>query len=163
QQLPVIRGLIRDYGGTEADAKDLFQDAVLLVYQKARQPDFQLSSKFSTYFYGICRNLLLNRRTKKSATAEVTLTEDTKYIADDSSLEADLLQVEQGKLFWRAFRQLGEDCQKVLEMFFQKIPMESIATQMGFGSEGYAKRRKRQCKDRLTELAKNDPAYPELL
>ncbi|MFN0216688.1 MAG: RNA polymerase sigma factor, partial [Saprospiraceae bacterium] len=42
QQLPVIRGLIRDYGGTEADAKDLFQDAVLLVYQKARQPDFQL-------------------------------------------------------------------------------------------------------------------------
>ncbi|MFN0175705.1 MAG: RNA polymerase sigma factor [Saprospiraceae bacterium] len=163
QQLPVIRGLIRHYGGLEAYAKDIFQDAVLLVYQKARQPDFQLSSKFSTYFYGICRNLWLNRCTKKSASSEVTLTEDAKYIADGSSLEEELLQVEQGKLFWRAFRQLGEDCQKILELFFQKTPMEAIATQMGFGSEGYAKRRKRQCKDRLTELAQNDPAYPELL
>ena len=71
--------------------------------------------------------------------------------------------VERGNLFWNAFRQLGEDCQKVLELFFQKIPMETIATQMGYGSEGYAKRRKLQCKDRLTELIKQDPAYPELL
>ncbi|MBC7773999.1 MAG: sigma-70 family RNA polymerase sigma factor [Phycisphaerae bacterium] len=64
QQLPVIRSIIRHYGGSEADAKDIFQDAVLLVYQKARQPDFQLSSKFSVYFYGVCRNLWLNRCTK---------------------------------------------------------------------------------------------------
>ncbi len=163
QQRPIIRGLVRNYGGSEADAKDIFQDAVLLVYQKAQRPDFQLISKFSTYFYGVCHNLWLNRCTKKSTTAEVTLTEDAKYIPDDSSLEEDLMNVEQGKLFWRAFRQLGEDCQKVLELFFQKIPMEAIAAQMGFGSEGYAKRRKRQCKDRLTELAKQDPAYLELL
>ena len=40
--------------------------------------------------------------------------------------------------------------------------MKIIAERMGFGSEGYAKRRKGQCKDRLTELVKNDPAYKEL-
>lgn len=162
-QFPLIRSLICDYGGSEADARDAFQDAILVVYQKAGQPDFQLSSKFGTFFYGICRNLWLNRRTKKSALAEVTLTDDAKYIADDTSLMDDLLRVEQGNLFWRAFRQLGEDCQKLLELFFQKIPMESIAVQMGYGSEGYAKRRKLQCKDRLIELVKKDPAFPELM
>jgi RNA polymerase sigma factor (sigma-70 family) len=162
-QFPIIRSLIRNYGGSEADAKDIFQDAVLVVYQKAQQPDFHLSSKFSTFFYGICRNLWLNRRTKKSASYEVTYTDAVKSIGDDSSLDEDLLYVEQGNLFWSAFRKLEEDCKKLLELFFQKIPMEVIAVQMGYGSGGYAKRRKLQCKDRLTELVKKDPAYRELI
>ncbi|MEO6039573.1 MAG: sigma-70 family RNA polymerase sigma factor [Saprospiraceae bacterium] len=162
-QFPVICGLIRNYGGSEADARDIFQDAILVVYQKAQQPDFQLTSQFSTFFYGICRNLWLNTRTKKSASAEVTFTEDVKYITDEIALEDELLYVEQGNLFWSAFRQLGADCQQLLELFFQKIPMETIATRMGYGSEGYAKRRKRQCKDRLIELVKKNPAYRELL
>lgn len=145
---PVIFSLIRDHGGSEADAKDIFQDALLLIYKKAQQADFQLSSQFGTFLYGICRNLWFNRRNKKFATSEVTLSEDVKYIADDSSLESELLYVEQGNLFWRAFSQLGEDCRKLLELFFQKKSMETIAAQMGYGSEGYAKRRKLQCKDR---------------
>jgi RNA polymerase sigma factor (sigma-70 family) len=160
---PVIRGLVRDRGGTEADAKDIFQDAILVIYKKAQQPGFQISSQFGTFLYGICRNLWLNRCTKKSASAEVTLSDDAKYIPEDDSFEADLLHVEQGNLFWRAFRQLGEDCKKLLELYFQKVPMDAIATQMGYGSEGYARRRKLQCKDRLVELAKADPAYGELL
>jgi len=162
-QLPVICRLIGANGGTEADAKDVFQDAVLVVYRKARQPGFELTSQFGTYFYGICRNLWLNHRAKKFTTAEVTLSEDAKYISGDLSVEADLLHVERGNLFWKAFRQLGEDCRKLLELFFQKIPMETIATKMGYGSEAYARRRKLQCKQRLTDLVKNDPAYRELL
>ena len=163
EQLPVITSLIHKYGGSDSDAKDIFQDAVLIVYQKARQPDFLLSSQFSTFFYGICRNLWLNCRTKKSATAEVTFPKEVKYIADDIPTEAELLLVERGNLFRKAFRQLGEDCQQLLELFFQKIPMEMIATRMGYGSEGYARRRKLQCKQRLVELVKADPAYRELL
>lgn len=163
EQLPAIRHLARHVGGSDTEIKDIFQDAVLIIYQKARQPGFQLTSQFSTYFFGICRNLWLNLRTKKSASAEVTLTEDVKYIAEDISTESEWLQVERGNLFWKAYRQLGDDCQKLLELFFQKIPMETIADRMGYGSEGYARRRKLQCKERLTELIKKDPAYRELL
>ncbi len=163
EQFPIIRNLLREYGGSEADAKDIFQDAVLVMYKKAQQPDFQLTSQFSTFFYSVCRNLWLSRRSKKSATSEVTISEDAKYTADETSPEAELLQVERDNLFWRAFRQLGEDCQKLLELFFQKLPMETIAVQMGFGSEGYARRRKLQCKDRLVELVKSNPAYRELI
>lgn len=163
EQFPVIRGLLRNYGGSEMDAKDVFQDAVLVVYQKAKQPDFQLTSQFGTFFYSVCRNLWFSRRSKKSATSEVTISEDAKYTANEISPEAELLQVERDNLFWCAFRQLGEDCQKLLELFFQKLPMETIAVQMGFGSEGYARRRKLQCKDRLVELVKSNPAYRELI
>ena len=163
EQLPVIHRLIANHGGSPANAQDIFQDAVLIVFQKARKHGFQLSSQFSTFFYGICRNLWLNCRTKKSTSAEVTLTKDIKYIPDDTALEDDLLYVEQGNLFWKAFRQLGEDCQQVLELFFQKTQMDAIAAKMGYGSAGYAKRRKMQCKERLTELIRNSPDYSELI
>lgn len=163
EQFPAIRDLLRKTGGSETDAKDVFQDAVLVVYQKAKQPDFQLTSQLSTFFYGICRNLWLNRRSKKSTFSEVAIPEDEQYTIGENSPEAEFLQVERDNLFWSAFRQLGDDCQKLLELFFQKLPMETIAAQMGFGSEGYARRRKLQCKARLVELVKNRPEYRELL
>lgn len=157
---PAIRKLVQDYGGSEADAQDVFQDATIVIYEKAQNPDFQLTSQFSTFFIGICRNLWMSRRQKKSA-SEVTIPEEAKYMADES-LEIDLLQVERGKLFYKALRELGEDCQKLLQLFFQKNSMEDIAAAMGFGSEGYARRRKSQCKDRLVELVKHAPEFQEL-
>ena len=157
---PLIRRLILDNGGSEADAKDVFQDAIIVLYEKAKKPDFQLTSKFSTFFYGVCRNLWWSRQQKKSA-SEVTIPEHAKYIPDEAS-EVDLLQVERGKLFYKALRALGEDCQRLLQLFFQKLSMDEIAREMGFASEGYARRRKSQCKDRLVELIKNDAEFPDL-
>lgn len=157
---PAIHALIRDNGGSEDDAKDIFQDATIVVFEKSRKPDFQLTSQFSTFFYGICRNLWMTWRQKKAA-SEVTIPEDAKYIADDSQ-EVDFLRVERGKLFFKALQSLGEDCQQVLQLFFQKTPMEEIAAQMGYGSEGYARRRKSQCKDRLIEIIENSAEFPEL-
>ena len=157
---PAVRKLVCDYGGSEEDAKDVFQDATIVIYEKAQKPDFQLTSQFSTFFIGISRNLWMSRRQKKSA-SEVTIPEDAKYMAEDSP-DIDKIQVERGKVFYRALRQLGDDCQKLLELFFQKNSMEDIAQEMGYASEGYARRRKSQCKDRLLELVKNAPEYAEL-
>lgn len=157
---PAIRKLVSDYSGSADDAKDVFQDAIMVIYEKIQKPDFQLTSQFSTFFYGICRNLWMSRQQRKSAT-EVTIPEDAKYIAEDSP-DIDMLQVERGKVFYRALRQLGADCQQLLELFFQKNSMEDIAQKMGYASEGYARRRKSQCKDRLVELVKNAPEYAEL-
>ena len=157
---PAIRRLIQEHGGSEDDAQDVFQDAVIVIYEKAQRPEFQITSKFSTFLYSVCQNLWRSRQQKKSA-AEITIPDHAKYIVDDSS-QVDFLQVERGKLFYKALRQLGADCQKLLELFFQKRSMDDIAQAMGFASEGYARVRKSQCKDRLVELIKNDPEFLEL-
>lgn len=161
--LPFIRHLVVDYGGSEADAKDVFQDAVLIIYQKARQPGFHLTCEFRTFICGVCRNLWLNRRTKKSATAEVLLSSDLEYIAGDISIETDLLYLERDRIFWHAFHRLDSDCRRVLELYFQKTPMERIAECMGYRSGAYARRRKMQCKERLIGLIQSSPDFPDLL
>lgn len=160
QLFPMIRDMVWKYGGSEQDARDVFQDAVMVIYQKAKQPEFQLTSQFSTLLYGIALNLWRSHQ-KKKTNQEVMIPEDAQYIADDLS-EFDHLKLERQSLFDKAFAQLGEDCQRLLLLFFQKKSMDEIATEIGFGSDNYAARRKHTCKERLVDMIKSYPEFREL-
>ncbi len=156
---PAVRKWVRDCGGSDDDAKDVFQDALMVIYDKAGKPDFQLTSKFSTYFLGICRNLVGNLFQKRYR-RDVTLSDELKSIAEEP---IDYEVRDRKKLLDNARKQLGHDCQRVLDLFFQGISMVEIAASLGFASEGYAKRRKHQCKERLVDLVRSQPGFEELL
>ncbi|MEO6758245.1 MAG: sigma-70 family RNA polymerase sigma factor [Saprospiraceae bacterium] len=159
---PLIAKMIREQGGAEEDARDVFQEATVVLYGKAQSPDFSIQHQFNTYFTAVCRNIWLNRLTKKSA-SDVTIDEEIKLLAGPDDLELDYLTLERQQVFDAAFVQLGPDCQRLLQLFFEKTTMAEIALLMGFASEGYARRRKFQCKDYLIELVKNHPQYQELI
>ncbi len=139
---------------------DVFQDALVVMFEKCRQEHFTLRSSFGTFLYGICRNLWGNRLQKKSRT-EVTLSEDFKF-TDSTNLEFDMQTAEEERIFWDAFRKLGADCQKLLHLFFDQKSMEEIAESMQFSSVGYAKKRKFQCKEQLIERVKGDARFVEI-
>lgn len=160
QFFPRIAHLITKNGGSTDDAQDIFQDGILLLYEKAKSPDFQLTSNFYTLLHGICRNILGNRLQKKSS-QEVTLPDDLKYTTGES-IEDDLFTLEENQLFWDSFQKLGQDCQKLLTLFFEKVKMKEITKLMDFGSESYAKKRKFQCKEKLINFIKKDARFREL-
>ena len=152
--------LITRNGGNADDAKDIFQEALIIIYEKASKPGFSLNSSLYTLIYGICRNLWGNRLQKKS-NSNVTFSEDDKY-RFDHDIEKSIEEAEENRVFWDAFGQLGEDCQKLMRLFFDKTKMEKIAELMGYGSVNYAKKRKFQCKERLVDLIKADGRFQEL-
>ncbi len=160
QFLPKISYFIKNNGGTFEDAKDVFQDALVVIYKKTRSNDFELTSGFYTLLYGICRNLWGNRLQKKSRT-EVTLTDDYKYTFEDETSRL-IEKEEENRIFWDAFRQLGQGCQRLLELFFAKTKMADIVQQLELSSVAYAKKRKFQCKEQLIKLVKADARYVEL-
>jgi hypothetical protein len=69
---------------------------------------------------------------------------------------------ERFRLYQKYFKQLNEDCQKVLELFLNKVPLREIAEIMGYSSEKYAKKRKYICKEILINNIQKDPKYKEL-
>ncbi len=152
--------LVETNHGTKEDAHDVFQEALVLMFQKVQQPDFELTSSFLTYFYAVSRNIWFNKLRKKSNT-EVTL--DDKMLL---MLEQDTTSVAESNeryfLYRKMFLRLGQDCQKLLELFLQKVRMEQIMQQMGYGSVGYTKKRKFLCKEKLVKLIQNDPSFQEL-
>ena len=159
---PLVVKIVQGQGGSEEDARDIFQEATVVIYTKAQSPDFAINFQFNTYFTAVCRNLWYNLRNKKS-NSNVTIGEEFKLLVEADNLEIDYLTMERQQVFDAAFVQLGADCQKLLRLFFEKLPMSEIADAMGFASEGYARRRKFQCKDYLVELVKNQPQYLELI
>lgn len=163
KMLPVIRRLVVELGnGTEADASDIFQDAVMIVYEKVNQPGFVLTSSFHTYFYGICRNLRLSKLKKRSGN-EACMPEEVTLGESELFSDAAYLTMERLKLIENAMLKLGEDCRRLMQLHFLETPIPRIAEILGYNSEGYARRRKCQCKARLIELIKQDPAYRELI
>ncbi len=158
---PMVRSIIKGKGGTEDDTKDAFQDAVMVIFSKAKQPGFQLTSQFSTFFCGVAFNQWRSQH-KKKVNSEVMIPEGMEYTAEGQP-ELDHGRLERQKLFDKAFARLGEDCRELLLLFFQKMQMIEIAEIRGYGSDNYARKRKHECQERLIGFIKSYPEYRELL
>lgn len=159
EHFPLIEHLVVSNSGSKDDALDLFQDGMMVIYRKSRDGDLELTCSFKTYLFSICRNLWL-KRLRKNRNLEVTILTDEESI-DTENLETTFDEQERYRFFKSKLNRLGPDCQQVMTLFFEGISMIRIAEIMGYASEGYAKKRKFKCKEKLVELIKNDPAYNE--
>ena len=55
--LPMIRLMVTRLGGTSEDARDIFQEGLLIMLEKFDDKNFVLACKFKTLLYCICENL----------------------------------------------------------------------------------------------------------
>ncbi len=160
QYFDSIAQYILNNKGTIDDAKDVFQDAMMVIYEKTQQPDFVLQYGLHTFLYTICRNVWLKKLRKKS-NKEVSLPEQLELISEDT-FEEEILWRAKESLYREKFKLLGANCQQVLQSFLKGMSMENIAKQMGFSSIGYAKKRKYKCKNQLLKLIQADNKFKQL-
>jgi RNA polymerase sigma factor (sigma-70 family) len=157
---PMVRRLVKENNGTENDAKDVFQDALGFVFEKALTSEFRLTSKFSSYLYGVSWNIWRNQLRKKDRQNVTIPEEDT--LLDGKLTDVDFEALERRKLYDKHFIKLNEGCQKILLLYFEKTPMKEIAKLLDT-TEPYARRKKHLCQKSLTEAIQNDPIYQELM
>lgn len=155
----LIRSYILRNNGTEEEAEDVFQDTILIVYEKIKSDKLKLSSSFATYFYAICRNLWLQRLQLLQRTqSEDQATDSWNEIPSPE----EYMDYEEEKLFQVHFRKLDKDCQHVLTSYFERKPFRTIADELQF-SPNYIKKLKFKCKEKLYKSIINDPVYRELM
>ena len=158
EYFPLIRFLVADNGGSGEDAEDIFQDGIIIIYNKINLNQLALTSSFKTYMYSVCRNLWLQKLHKRKAIFE-RLTDVEEYIdiPDDLQKDGAIEETEMHRIIQIHFLSLQDDCQKVLRLFVKNIPLREIALIMGFKTEKYAKTRKYLCKEELKRRIANDP------
>lgn len=151
-----------EHGGNQQDAEDIFQDAMVVLYRKIKANKLTLSSSFYTYLFGVCKLIWLNKKTKASkAKVIIPVTEIKEEMASGEDLEPVLEKTEKYRFFREKFKLLGEDCQKVLNYFFKGVKLKEVAVLMGFSSEGYAKKKKFECKKKLIQLIQGDSRFSD--
>ncbi len=156
---------IKKNQGSEDDANDVFQEAIIVIYRKLKENDLIFAkSSFHGYLFSVCRFLWLKQLEKRRIEKE-KLNDTLPYQEDlyDDSLVDIVEKNERYSLYQKHFKNLGTDCQKLLQLFFEKVPLKEIARIMGYKGEKYAKTRKYKCKELLITRIKQDTEYKKIL
>jgi RNA polymerase sigma factor (sigma-70 family) len=144
--------LIINNNGTADDAKDIFQEAMIVLYEKARSGTFELNCLIKTYVYSVARRLWLKRLQQANRyNGEISGSEAAVPVEDDigehARRDADFEMME------KAILSLGEPCKSLLEAFYlQKRNMQEIATSFGYTNAENAKTQKYKCLVRLKKI-----------
>ena len=142
---PMVRHYVKENCGTDEDAKDIFQEALITYYEKVVNNQLTLTSSLSTYLMGICKNLWRQELVKRSRKTELS---DAPV---DEVGEEVMVDDQQPAVTVIAFvEQLGETCRSLLVSFYyfgQRL--EQIAEQHGYRSVRSATVQKFKCLERL--------------
>ncbi|MDP2890250.1 MAG: sigma-70 family RNA polymerase sigma factor [Bacteroidota bacterium] len=159
-----INFFIKKNNGDDDDANDIFQEAIIIIYRKLKANELVLDCTFETYLYSICRFLWLKQLEKRKVEKE-SIKDNHEFNDElyDDSLDKVTDLNDRYRLYQKHFSNLGKDCQKILQLYFDKVPLKTIAQMMGFKSEKYAKKRKFSCKEYLIKSVKQDLEYKNIL
>jgi len=158
---PIIEGYIIHNQGSREQARDIFQEAMIVVYNKIKSDQLELTCKFGTYLYAICKNMWIQERKKYLLRAE-KLKRQPLVVNDPGPADDPLLQDHLSHLFNKHFGDLSEDCQKILSMYFNNFSVEDIRTAMNYKDLHHTADRKYRCKKSLVKRIVNDPLFKRL-
>jgi RNA polymerase sigma factor (sigma-70 family) len=148
----MVQTLIINNNGSTDDAKDVFQEAMIVLFEKARSGSFELNCQIRTYVYSVSRRLWLKRlQQARRFNGEIFTTETVVPVEDD--IEDHAKRDTEFQMMEKAILGLGEPCKSLLEAFYiQKKNMQEIASGFGYTNAENAKTQKYKCLMRLKKI-----------
>lgn len=157
--VPKVINYIKNNSGSAAQAQDIIQDTLLVIYNQASEKKLQLTCPFEAYFFLLCKRKWLNEL-KKSDKKEVTISDEALFKSDDAQelvFETILFDKKQA-LFEAMFQKLGTACKDLLNTTFKIKSMEEVAASLGV-TYAYARKKKSLCIGKLTKLVRESPIF----
>ena len=149
---PMVLQLIINNNGTPDDAKDIYQEAVIVLYNKIKKGDFELNSKLKTFLYSVCRRLWLKRLNQMSRYGG-DLKDFQEYVPVEDEVEDQNERNLQFSKMQSALGMLGEPCKTIIEDFYiNNRSMQDICERFGYTNADNAKTQKYKCLQRLKKL-----------
>ena len=155
---PLAKSIVERNSGNYEDAEDLFQDSMVVLYKRLTKENITLKCGLKTFFYGICKNLWMQRLDRKwRLLYSESMAEEPagSYEIIDREFSEEIL--EKKRLYQKHFLTLPKRCQKILLLYLKDLPLKQIADELGLKNEEYAKARKYSCKNMLRKRIMNDP------
>ena len=148
----MVSYFVQKNSGNEEDAKDVFQDALVVLYEKTLNANFSLHCSLKTFLYSVCRNIWIKKLTRDKNISRLNDIEPHVFIEDEptATSEDQELQVH------AAMQQLGDKCRQILTLFFYyKKKMEEIATELSYANADTVKNQKYKCMQQLKRIMTN--------
>lgn len=149
----MILHFVLNNSGSEDDANDLFQDGVVVLFEKVQDDRFELTAALKTYLYSVCRNLWLKKLTRHKK--KFTRLQDFEdFLEVEDTLDEKQQQEKQLTHLEDCLQKLGDPCRTLLTQFYYlKRSMQEIAEDLGYTNAANAKNQKYKCLQRLKKMA----------
>ena len=158
--LPMIRLLVTQMGGTSEDARDIFQEGLMIMLEKIDNKEFALTCKFKTYLYCVCENLWKSVLVKRQAAANYLI---RRVEADDQKDITELMDSNLCReIFINVFDTLNPVSKKILKLYWEEMSPQEIADKLGY-TYGYVRKKKCEAQAELTKKVKKHPDYKRIV
>ncbi len=147
-----VQALIINNNGSADDAKDIFQDAIIVLFEKLKAGGFELNCQIKTFIYSVSRRLWLKRLQQQNRYSAPGDNMET-VVSVEEDLDAHEQRNAEFEMMENAINHLGEPCKSLLEAYYlQKKNMQDIAAGFGYTNADNAKNQKYKCLMRLKKI-----------
>ncbi|MEO6850237.1 MAG: sigma-70 family RNA polymerase sigma factor [Mucilaginibacter sp.] len=141
---PAVAKYISRMGGSFEEAKDVFQDALVIYYEKTVSAGAGFEND-TAYLVGIAKNLWLRRYREESR--NIPLGNIDLGIAEEENPSEDRLM--------NYLERAGKKCMELLKGFYyDQLPLAEIATLFGYSGVRSATVQKYKCLEKVRETIK---------
>ena len=152
----VIRWVL-SRGGSSEDARDIFQEALIAVFEKAQNPDFVLTCPLGALLHVICSRKYVDRLRQKGRDVGVRNEEERRYSEEQDSdtltlAEESIAEQQKQERLARAFEQISDLCRQLLTLLSNGMAAKEAAAQLQMNSVDTLYRRKNACTERWRSI-----------
>lgn len=143
---PVVADIVSKQGGSFQDAKDIFQDALIIFYEKSVAGALHIQLSNEAYIVGIAKHLWI----KKFKSNYRLLSLDA--LEKEIRLPQDYFVIETAKTnrLLHLLEVAGRKCIELLRsIYYDKLPMNEVSKQHGFSNAHSASVQKYKCIEKI--------------
>ncbi len=150
-----ISNFVKNNSGNQTDAEDLFQDAMMVLVEKLRQDNFQLTASINTYVYAICKNLWFKKIRNKNYELSVDKIQSFDFLTSiEDSIKGEKTYLEKLKGY---LLKITDHCNRLIQdMFFKEKTIDQIQKDYGYSSRHNAQNQKYKCVEQIRKVKEED-------
>jgi len=141
--------------GNLEDAEDIFQDALLILYEKLYADNFKVYTCLGIYVSGISKNLWLKKLRNKEFLIEIPENYYTKNQAEIN------LAIENERDYWHKLNDyinsISTHCKNLIQdIFIKNKSIDEIQSKYQYSSKHNAQNQKHKCVEQIRKIKNND-------
>lgn len=150
-----VNRFVLNNNGNSNDAEDVFQDTMMVLLEKLRQDNFELTASLKTYIMAISKNIWLKKLRKVFKEVDFTNENSNAFFDEiNSAIDEEKSYIDKLQNY---LHKITEHCKGLIhDMFFKEKSIEQIQKEYGYSTIHNAQNQKHKCVEQIRKVKEQD-------
>jgi RNA polymerase sigma factor (sigma-70 family) len=159
QYSDLVSSFLINYGASEQDTDDVFQETVIAFINIVQKDKFRMEASIKTFLVSVARNIWRNEQKKRLRTDFREQRFEAGRPQMDDGINEWIDESEKKRQLRDLVLKLGEPCRKLLTLFYyENLSMKEMLNYLPYENEQVVRNKKYKCLQQLTDMMKNHPS-----